>query len=527
MEERKKFSDFSISEDLLKAVSDMGFEEATPIQAMGIPPILEGLDITGQAQTGTGKTAAFGVPLIDMIDAESREVQAIVLAPTRELAIQITEEFARFGKFKKGLAIVPVYGGQPIERQFRALRAGAQIVIGTPGRIMDHLERKTLSLANIRFVVLDEADQMLDMGFRDDIAKILGMTPKTRQTLLFSATMPQAILDLSKRYQKQPKFIKVTHGEMTVPQIEQCYIEVKEREKLDVLCKLIDIYNPELAMVFCNTKRAVDDVTSRLQARGYFADALHGDMKQVQRDRVMGKFRKGSIDILIATDVAARGLDISEIDTVFNYDVPQDVEYYIHRIGRTARAGRAGTSISFVAPKEIYKLREIQRFAHVKIARIPIPTSSDVEESQAKLLMDRVKEVNLTGLGERFIPYVEQALEDGLTCIEIATALMKIQLGGRDTEERTFDNEGGAIEAGMARIRINIGKDKQIRAKDIVGAIAGETGLPGRSIGAIEIFDNFSYVDVPSDRIREIIEIMKDRTIRGFEVEMTKVESKN
>lgn len=526
MVESQKFSDFSISEDLLKAVADMGFEEATPIQKMAIPAILEGNDITGQAQTGTGKTAAFGIPLIEMIDSGSRDVQVLVLAPTRELAIQIAEEFSRFGKFKKGLSIVPVYGGQPIERQFRALRAGAQIVIGTPGRIMDHLERKTLSLDKVRFAVLDEADQMLDMGFRDDIARILKMTPGKRQTLLFSATMPPAILDLSKRYQKDPKFIKVVHGEMTVPQIEQCYLEVKEREKLDVLCKLVDIYNPDLAMVFCNTKRAVDDVTSRLQARGYFADALHGDMKQTQRDRVMAKFRKGSIDILVATDVAARGLDISEIDCVFNYDVPQDVEYYIHRIGRTARAGRAGTSISFVAPKEIYKLREIQRFAKVKITRIPIPSTSDVEESQARLLIEKVKEVNATGLGERFIPYVEQALEEGITCIEIATALMKIHLGGRDTETRSYENEGGSIEPGMARIRISIGRNNQIRAKDIVGAIAGETGLPGRSIGAIEIFEHFSYVDVPADRIHEIIEIMKDRTIRGFTVEMTKVENK-
>jgi len=527
MEEPKKFSDFSISQDLLKAVADMGFEEATPIQSMAIPHILEGKDITGQAQTGTGKTAAFGLPLIEMIDPDNRDVQALVLAPTRELAIQIAEEFARFGQYRKGISIVPVYGGQPIERQFRALRAGAQIVIGTPGRIMDHMERKTLSVANLRFVVLDEADQMLDMGFRDDIARILKSSPKERQTLLFSATMPSAILDLSKKYQKNPEFIKVVHAEMTVPQIEQYYLEVKDRQKLDVLCNLIDIQNPDLAMVFCNTKRAVDDVTSRLQARGYFADALHGDMKQTQRDRVMGKFRKRQIDILVATDVAARGLDISEIDTVFNYDVPQDVEYYIHRIGRTARAGRAGSSFSFVAPKEIYKLREIQRFAKIKIVRMALPTPDDVEASQARVLIDKVKEVCETGLGERFIPHVEQALEEGLTCIEIATALMKIHLGGRDTEERTYGNEGGTIEPGMARLRISIGKDRQIRAKDIVGAIAGETGLPGRSIGAIDIYETFTYVDVPAENAREVVEIMKDRTIRGLTVEISRVETKN
>jgi len=523
MEDPKNFSNFSISQDLIRAIADMGFEEATPIQTMAIPLILEGHDITGQAQTGTGKTAAFGLPIIDRIDPHDNKVQALVLAPTRELAIQIAEEFARFGQYKKGLSIVPVYGGQPIERQFRALKAGAQIVIGTPGRIMDHLERKTLSLSHVRFIVLDEADQMLDMGFRDDIAYILGMTAKNRQTLLFSATMPPPILDLSKKYQKEPKFIRVVHGEMTVPQIEQCYLEVKEREKLDVLCKLIDIHNPDLAMVFCNTKRAVDDVTSRLQARGYFADALHGDMKQVQRDRVMGKFRKRSIDILVATDVAARGLDISEIDFVFNYDVPQDVEYYVHRIGRTARAGRAGRSISFVAPKEIYKLREIQRFAKVKISRLPIPTTTDVEESQARSLIEQVKEVNLTGLGERYIPHIEQVLEEGLTCIEIATALMKIHLSGRNGGGRAEGHEGGPVEPGMARIKISIGKDRDIRAKDIVGAIAGETGLSGRSIGAIEIYDSYSYVDIPADRAGEIIEIMKDRTIRGFSVEMKKV----
>ena len=348
-EETKTFGEFAISEEMLSAISDMGFEEPTPIQLMAIPQILDGKDVTGQAQTGTGKTAAFAIPIIEKLDAENRNVQAIVLSPTRELTIQTAEEFSHLMKYKKGLSVVPIYGGQAIERQLRALRGPVQVVIGTPGRVIDHINRGTLKLDAVSMFVLDEADQMLDMGFRDDIIEIIHQTPENRQTILFSATMPAPILDITRRFQNNPEFIKITRRELTVPQIEQTYIEVRERDKLEALCRFLDMNNPELALVFCNTKRSVDDLMTRMQARGYLVEAIHGDMKQIQRDRVMSRFRSGSIDVLIATDVAARGIDVDDVDIVFNYDVPQDVEYYVHRIGRTGRAKRHGVAYTLLS----------------------------------------------------------------------------------------------------------------------------------------------------------------------------------
>ncbi|HJK34515.1 MAG TPA: DEAD/DEAH box helicase, partial [Methanocorpusculum sp.] len=424
MEDTKTFAEFAISEELLRAIEDMGFEEPTPIQTMAIPQILEGHDVTGQAQTGTGKTAAFGIPIIEGLDPNNKAVQALVLSPTRELAIQTAEEFSRLMKYKQGLSVVPIYGGQPIERQLKVLRGSVQVVIGTPGRVIDHLERGTLNLDSVRMFVLDEADQMLDMGFREDIENIFQHTPEDRQTILFSATMPAPILDITRRFQHDPQFVKITRRELTVPQIEQTYIEVRERDKLEALCRLLDMNNPELALVFCNTKRTVDDLMARLSARGYFVEALHGDMKQMQRDRVMARFRGGSIDVLIATDVAARGIDVDDVDMVFNYDVPQDVEYYVHRIGRTGRAGRTGKSVTFVAPREIYKLRDIQRYAKIKIAKTPLPSLDDVAEMKMQMFLDKVRAVMTAGNLEKYLPMVEQLLEteddSEITSIEVA-----------------------------------------------------------------------------------------------------------
>ena len=327
MNSRLQFSDLSLSKEIAKAIETMGFEEPTPIQALAIPLIQAGRDVTAQAQTGTGKTSAFGIPVIENIDASQRVVQAIVLCPTRELAIQIAEEFSHLLAHLPKISVLPVYGGQPIERQLKALAHGVHIVIGTPGRVMDHLKRRTLSLDNVSIVVLDEADQMLDMGFRDDIERILKRVPQKRQTLLFSATMPQPIIEISKRFQNRPEFVRVEYQELTVPATEQSYVEVRDREKLDALCRVIDVVDPHLAIIFCNTKRGAEDLAGRVRARGYRAEELHGDLKQSQRDRVMSSFRKGTIDILIATDVAARGIDVEDVDIVINYDVPQDVEY--------------------------------------------------------------------------------------------------------------------------------------------------------------------------------------------------------
>ena len=518
-----KFSDFSISGELLRAIEDMGFEEPTPIQALAIPKLLNGEDVTGQAQTGTGKTAAFGLPTIEGIKPEINGVQAIVLSPTRELTIQTAEEFSKLLKYMPEITVLPIYGGQPIDRQIRTLRKGVQIVIGTPGRVMDHLNRGTLKLDHVHMVVLDEADQMLDMGFREDIETILGHVPKDRQTTLFSATMPRPILEISKRFQTNPETVRVTHRELTVPQIDQTYIELRERDKLEILSRLIDIYNPELALIFCNTKRRVDELAGSLRARGYLAEGLHGDMKQMQRDRVMAKFRSGMIDILIATDVAARGIDVDDVDTVFNYDVPQDVEYYVHRIGRTGRAGRSGRSITFVAPKEIYKLRSIQRYAKITISRIPVPSLSDVEETKIKNYINKIRSTINEGDIEKYLPIVEQIMEDEHSSLEIAAALMKLQLDKVDKQEQDTKSETTSFgdtgaEPGMVRLEINIGRSNRISPGDFVGAIAGETNVPGKAIGAIRIQDDRSFVEVPIEFADEVIKVMNEKAIKGNRV---------
>ena len=360
------FKELNLSEDVQKALAEMGFEEATPIQSQSIPHILNGSDVIGQAQTGTGKTCAFGIPAIEMMDAENEGIQALVMCPTRELAIQTAEELKNVSKYKKGIRILAVYGGQPIDRQIMALRQHPQIIIGTPGRIMDHMRRHTLKLANLKMLILDEADEMLNMGFREDIDIILEKVPEGKQTILFSATMPREILDLTKKYQRNPILIKALHKELTVPNTEQFYLEVSEFGKADVLCRLIDTYNIKLSLVFCNTKKRVDELTSHLQSRGYMAEALHGDMIQSQRDKVMAKFRKGTIDVLIATDVAARGLDVEDIAHVINFDLPQVPEDFIHRVGRTGRAGASGIASTFSTRAERAEIGQIERALGVK-----------------------------------------------------------------------------------------------------------------------------------------------------------------
>ena len=356
-----QFAQLNIRPEILKAVTHMGFEEMTPIQARAIPEILSGIDVVGQAQTGTGKTAAFAIPILEKINTKLKKPQAIVICPTRELAIQVAEEFRKLAKYMPSLKVLPIYGGQEISKQIRSLKAGVQVIIGTPGRVMDHMRRKTVTFENIHTIVLDEADEMLDMGFREDIETILGGLDEERQTLLFSATMPKPIMELTRTYQKDPKTIRVVRKELTVENITQYYYEVRPKNKVEVLSRLLDIYDPQLSIVFCNTKKGVDELVEELQGRGYFAEGLHGDMKQTMRDRVMRSFRNGKTDILVATDVAARGIDVDNVDAVFNYDLPQDEEYYVHRIGRTGRAGKAGMAFSFVVGREVYKLKDIKR----------------------------------------------------------------------------------------------------------------------------------------------------------------------
>ena len=434
METSFSFKKFNISPKILRAVEDMGFEEPTPIQTSAIPLILAGNDVTGHAKTGTGKTAAFGIPALERLDPHDRQTQVIILSPTRELAIQTAEEIAQLAAHMTHTTVLPIYGGQPIERQLRSLKTGVQIVVGTPGRVLDHLRRRTLSLSKVKMVVLDEADQMLDMGFLPDIETILKQTPPERQTVLFSATMPKPILSISRRFQKNPEFVEIPHKELTVPEVEQRYIDVHTRDKFDVLCRLLDQMDPKLVLVFCNTKRRVDQLTKRLRPLGYRVGEIHGDLKQSQRDRVMGQFRKGEIDLLVATDVAARGIDVDDIDLVVNLDVPQVAEYYVHRIGRTARAGRSGRAITFVGPEDVYKMREIQRLANITISRIPIPTARDAAESRTKAFTDKIKQTVDAGNLEKQIEAVERIMVDDYTSLEIAAALLKLQMDAGNQE---------------------------------------------------------------------------------------------
>ena len=516
--EHLRFEDMNISNEICRAVLDMGFEEATPIQSQAIPVILEGKDIIGQSQTGTGKTAAFGIPLLERINPEDRRLQALILCPTRELAIQVSEEFRKLLKYKDNIRVLPIYGGQPIDRQIAALRKGTQVVIGTPGRVMDHMRRRTIKAETVQMMVLDEADEMLDMGFREDIETILVKIPEEHQTLLFSATLSPEILDITKRFQKNPEFIKIVRKELTVPNIEQYYFDVKEKTKLDALCRIIDVYDPKLAMVFCNTKKRVDDLVEMLQGRGYFAEGLHGDLKQAQRDKVMQKFRNGTIEILVATDVAARGIDVDDIDVVF--------KYYVHRIGRTGRAGKAGKAFTFCVGKEIYKLRDIMRYTKTKIQQQKLPTLSDVEEMKTNIYLEKIKGIIEEGHLTKYIHLVDRLMEEDYTSIDIAAALLKDHLSdvnADDIDALDDINLGGTELYGgegekMVRLFINAGKKSKIRAKDIVGAIANEAGIPGKTLGEIAIFDEYTFVDVPNEFVRDILHGMKHAKIKGKRV---------
>ena len=522
-----KFEDLPISDDIKRAVIEMGFEEPSPIQSQSIPVILSGKDVIGQAQTGTGKTAAFSIPLLEMINPEEKSVQAVVLCPTRELAIQVSTEIRKIGKYMHGIKSLPVYGGQPIERQIKALKSGVQIVIGTPGRVIDHINRKTLKMDNVKMVILDEADEMLDMGFREDIEMILSKTPEERQTTFFSATMPKGILELTKKYQKNPEHIKVVRKELTVPNIKQYYIETRSANKLEVLSRLIDVYNPKLSVVFTNTKKGADELVSDLQARGYFADALHGDLKQTQRDIVMDKFRNGTIDILVATDVAARGIDVDDVEAVFNYDLPQDEEYYVHRIGRTGRAGRTGVSFSFVFGKEKRKMKDIERYTKSKLEKHSIPSISDVEEKKVSVFFEQVKSTIQEGHLTKQVQWLENfCKEEDYDTLDIAAALVKLALGDEEKEEIVEESYDTGAESGMTRLFINVGRKQKVQARDIVGAIAGEVGIPGKLVGTIDIYDKYTFVEVPKKHTRKVLDKMKNIKIKGNKVNIERANSK-
>ena len=519
--ETVRFEEMGLSEEIQKAVRYMGFEEASPIQAKAIPAMISGIDLIGQAQTGTGKTAAFGIPILEKIDPKLKKLQAIVLCPTRELAIQVADEIRNLSRYMHGIKVLPIYGGQDIVKQIRSLKSGTQIVIGTPGRVMDHMRRKTMKLDFVHTVVLDEADEMLNMGFREDIEFVLSGVPEERQTVLFSATLPKPIMEITKKFQNNAKVIKVTKKELTVPNIEQYYYDVKPKKKEEVLSRLLDIYSPRLSVVFCNTKKQVDLLVNALLGRGYFAAGLHGDMKQEQRDRVMQGFRTGKTEILVATDVAARGIDVDEVEAVFNYDLPQDDEYYVHRIGRTGRAGREGRAFSFVSGKEVYKLKEIQRYCKTKIYAQKVPSLNDVANTKMENILDDVERVIEQEDLDMMINAIEERVNNSeFTAMDMAAAFLKICCGmtedNKNTEENDWEfGDTGAGEDGMVRLFINIGKKQRVRPGDILGAIAGESGMDGKLIGTIDMYDKYTFVEVPREYAREVLNAMKNVKIKG------------
>ncbi|HLH54275.1 MAG TPA: DEAD/DEAH box helicase [Verrucomicrobiae bacterium] len=420
----KSFIELGLSSDLLKAIDKLGFEQASPIQSQAIPLLLQGKDVVGQSQTGSGKTVAFAAPALEKVNVAERTTQVLILCPTRELAVQVAEEVHKLALFKRGLQALPVYGGQSYERQLHGLRQGAHVVIGTPGRVMDHMRRGTLRLNSVKMVILDEVDVMLNMGFRDDIELILQGTPAERQTVFFSATIPRPIRQLIDKYSREPENVRIEQKALTVPTVEQIYYEVDRRFKVELLTRLIDIHDLKLGIVFCNTRRMVDDLVEHLNAQGYSADRLHGEMTQTMRDRVMNRFRKSGLEFLIATDVAARGIDVEDIEVVFNYDLPYDGEDYVHRIGRTGRQGRKGLAISFASGREVFQIRNIERYTNTRIERGRPPTALEVEEARANIALDKIRATLRSGDYKRQDQLIERLLEEGFSSTDIASALL-------------------------------------------------------------------------------------------------------
>ncbi len=505
------FQVLGLGDDLLRSVHDVGYEQPTPIQQQAIPPLLAGRDMLAQSQTGTGKTAAFALPLIERINPTRRVVQALILAPTRELAVQVAETVHKLGKYR-GIADLPIYGGQPIDRQLRALQRGVHIVIGTPGRVMDHMRRGSLDLSQTHMVVLDEADQMLDLGFIDDIEFILDEVPHERQIALFSATLPPRIRDLSRKYMHDPASIAISKEQITVPEVEQFYVDCTRQSKLDALTRILDMERPDSTLVFVRTKRETDDLGESLVARGYGAEVIHGDLSQAQRERAILAFREGRADILVATDVAARGLDIPNVSHVVNYDIPLDPEAYVHRIGRTARAGRAGIAITFITPRERALARTIENLIRVRLQRKRVPTLADIAERRTQLFRDELRDTITAGRLESYLLLVEE-MSGEFELADVAAAAIKLALD--EPAGAAVQESPQATETGMERLFIRAGRRDGVSAKDFVGAIANEANIPGRQIGAIDIYDKFSFVEVPKSEARRVQQALQRSGVRG------------
>ena len=546
------FSELGLAAPVLKALQDVGYERPSPIQAAAIPHLMAGHDLLGQAQTGTGKTAAFALPLLSRLEAGNRNTQILVLAPTRELALQVAEACQRYAKHMPDFHVLPIYGGSSYETQTRALRRGAQVVVGTPGRVMDLIRRKNLDLSGLKALVLDEADEMLRMGFIDDVDWIMEQCPATRQVALFSATMPEQIRRVAQKHLKQPKEIKIITKTSTAPTIRQRYWQVTGLHKLDAMTRLLEVEPYEAVLVFVRTKNAAEELAGKLAARGHACEALHGDIPQKLRERTVDKLRQGQLDILIATDVVARGLDVERITHVVNYDIPYDTESYVHRIGRTGRAGRKGEAILFVAPRERRMLRAIEHATRQAIEPMKMPSTEDINQHRMTKFKERIRE---TMMGEELEIYVnlvnELIEEDSADPLELAAALAKLVQGdqplllddsvtepasdraGREFERRDFGDRAPRDfgdrgdrparrmpsleprplkdnpDVEMERYRVDVGAHHGVKPGQIVGAIANEANIESRFIGNIDIADDFSTVDLPKGMTADVLEVIK------------------
>jgi ATP-dependent RNA helicase DeaD len=538
-----KFNELSLSAEMQQAITEMGFTEASPIQSEAIPHLLAGHDVIGQAQTGTGKTAAFGIPLLEQIDGKSKNTNALVMCPTRELAQQVAQELKKLARYKKGVVILPVYGGEQIQKQINALKRATHVIVGTPGRIIDHLERRTISFEHVKCVVLDEADEMLNMGFREDIEMILSKIPGEKQTVLFSATMPKPIMDITRRFQKNPKLVKVTKDELTVAAIEQIYYELSSSQRTEVMARLIDLHNLKLMLVFCNTKRKVDEVVQQMIELGYKADAIHGDLNQSQRNNVLSKFKNQRVNILVATDVAARGIDVDNVDAVFNYDLPLDPEYYVHRIGRTGRAGKSGKAFTFVTGRnESGRLREIERYAKVRIERHNPPSRKELLELSKQKLAGKIKEITATPDQAQYDKMIHDFMNEGITLHQLAAGLLKMHLaplenvssqsssssGRREDrgergergsrKDRSEPRERFPRKGNMVRLFVSVGKQDRISKGDIAGAFASLSGIHGEDIGIIDLYDKFSFVEIMEKDLTRVLERVNGNKVKGRKV---------
>lgn len=548
-----KFTELKIDEKVLKALEEMGFEEMTEIQERAIPQLLEGGDLIGKSQTGTGKTVAFAVPAVEKLDPSIKKPQVLVLCPTRELAVQVSDEFRKVIKHAKGIKVLPIFGGASIENQIRDLKAGPQIIVGTPGRVMDHMRRRTLKLSEVTMVVLDEADEMLNMGFREDIELILDEITHEIQTVLFSATMPRPILKIAETYQKNPIMVEVSPKNMVAPGIEQKYFNISDHHKFEALTRLLDVYKPKRSLIFCNTKKYVDEITDDLKKLGYSVDKIHGDMRQMSRMAVLKQFSRGQLNILVATDVAARGIDVDDVDIVFNYDVPDNEEYYVHRIGRTGRAGKTGLSLTLARSRDQFRLKKITDYTKKSIERGLIPTSEVINDIKIAHFHERFKIRAEQGTIACYVEIIEDLKEKGYAAELIAAVLLKAQLplseaedlntverrrrsdsprrdgrdgrDGRDSRRRDGrDSRDGGRSKRVGpektkRLFLSVGEKDKAQKRDILGAICGECGIPSSTVGNIDMYDKFTFVDIDEDYAKKVEKklngkIIKDRKVK-------------